>query len=125
MPKTSMTTTVTTTTTTTVKLAPKLRAKLLKECQAWEVANHLSKKGEADKKAAVANVDALMSDSGEFKALEEGVTVDRFKAKMVFPTSTKWDEERLRRFLTPAQMEECRVTTPGRPYVKISAGKEE
>lgn len=125
MPKTSMTTTVTTTQTTTVKLAPKLRAKLLKECQAWEVANMVAKKAEADKKAAVANVDTLMSDSGEFKALEEGVSVDRFRAKMVFPTNTKWDEEQLRRFLTPAQMEECRVTTPGRPYVKISAGKDE
>ena len=117
-------TTVTTTTTTTVKLAPKLRAQLLKLCQAWEVANHLSKKGEAGKKEATSAVDKLMSDAGEFRALEEGVEVDRFKAKVVFPTRTAWDEEKLRKYLTPAQMEECKTTTPGTSYVKISAGKE-
>lgn len=120
-----MTTKVTTTTVTTVKLAPKLRTKLLKEMQTWEVANAVAKKAEVDKKAATANVDKLMSDAGEFKALEEGVSIDRFKAKMVFPINTRWDEEQLRRFLTPAQMEECRVTTPGKAYVKISAGKDE
>lgn len=120
----SLKTKVTTTTTTTVKLAPKLRARLLKEMTAWEIANHLSKKGEADKKACTTNVDAIMSDAGEFRALEEGIEIDRFKAKMVFPSNTRWDEEKLRVFLTPAQMEECRTTTPGKGYVKISAGKE-
>lgn len=119
-----LSTTVTTTTTTKVNLSPTLKRNLLKQMETWETANATEKKAAADKKAATFSIDQIMSDAGEFKALEEGVEVGRFKAKMVFPVSTRWDEEKLRRFLTPAQMEECKTTTPGTGYVKVSAAKE-
>lgn len=125
MPKTSPVANVTTQTTNTVQLKPALRKELLAELQTWEEGNKLCKTGEAKKKGATSNIDALMSEAGEFRALEEGITIDRFKAKMVFPTRTAWDENKLRKYLTPAQMEECKTTMPGTGYIKVTAGKEE
>lgn len=124
MPKLATASKLTTTTTTTVKLAPKLRAKLEKLMSSWEVQNAVEKGAAAAKKVATSEIDKVMSDAGEFKALEEGIEIGRFKAKMVFPSSTRWDEDKLRSYLTPAQMEECKTTTPGTGYVKVSAGKE-
>lgn len=126
MPKTATTTStsITTTTTTKVTLSPKLRKEILKQCQAWEVANYLANKGETDKKLATAAIDKVMSEAGEFRALEEGIAIDRFKAKMVFPIQTRWDDDKLRKYLTPAQMEECKTSKPGTGYVKVSVSKD-
>jgi protein subunit release factor B len=124
MPKVSTTVKATTTVKAEVKLTPAVRKRLLNLGEAWEVANAVAKKAEADKKDATSAVDRVLSDAGEFKALEEGIEVGRYKMKYVASTRTFIDEDKLRKFLTPQQIEDCRTTTPGTPYVKISAGRE-
>lgn len=124
MPKVSTSVRATTTTKTEVKLTPSIRKRLLSLGETWEVANAVAKKAEADKKEATTAVDKVLSDAGEFKALEEGIEVGRYRMKYVAATRTFIDEDKLRKFLTPQQIEDCRTTTPGGSYVKISAGKE-
>lgn len=124
MPKVSMSVKATTTVKTEVKLTPSVRKRLLKLGEEWEVANAVQKKAEDDKKRATSAVDATLSEAGEFRALEEGIEVGRYKMKYVTVNRTFIDEDKLRRFLTPAQIEESKTTTSSEAYVKISAGKE-
>jgi hypothetical protein len=109
---------------TEVKLTPSVRKALLKAGESWEVNNRLSSEAEKAKDKAKAEVDAVMSAAGEFKALEEGIEVGRYKMKYSSGDRTFYDDDKLRKYLTPAQMEACKTTVPTKGSVRISAGKE-
>lgn len=126
MPKvsTSVGTKAVTTTQTEVKLTPSVRKQLAKAGEKWEVANALEKKAVKEKDEAKADVDRVMSEAGEFRALESGITIGRYKMKYTPGERTFIDEDKLRKFLTPAQIEACKTTVPTKGSVRISAGNE-
>ena len=106
----------TTTITKTVTLKPTLRRKLVTELKAYaELKVQLAALEHALKKHKTA-IEECVFESGE-----TSLTVDGFKATMVAPVTSRLDKQRLVALgVTTAMIEEATITTPGRPYLKVT-----
>jgi hypothetical protein len=59
-----------------------------------------------------------MADAGEYDALESGIELDGYKAKIVYGTSNTFDKKKL--VGLGINLEEVTISKPKKPYVKVS-----
>jgi hypothetical protein len=81
------------------------------------------KERQGRKKRIDKELDDILTNEGQGAALLDGLDIDGHKIKTVCGTSTKLDEDKLKRLfgLTEADLEQCRVTTDNEPYLKVTA----
>lgn len=114
MPK--LTTTVTTTATTVVKLAPALKRKLLTTVKTYAGLKTQREALDHAMKGHRATVEELMEEAGQTTLDIEG-----FKTTIIAPVKTKLDPKKLLGLGVSADIiEKATISTPGRPYVKIT-----
>ena len=114
MPK--LTTTVTTTATTVVKLAPALKRKLLTTVKTYAGLKTQRDALDHAMKGHRATVEELMEEAGQTTLDIEG-----FKTTIIAPVKTKLDPKKLLGLGVSADIiEKATISTPGRPYVKIT-----
>lgn len=110
------------TTTATVELAPEVSVSVLNKLREYE-SNALAIKAlEADQAALKVEIDGILSDAGEAHALEGGIEVEGYRAKMVHPTRDQLDTMRLISLgVTTAQLAEATKTVPTKSYLLITS----
>lgn len=120
MPSNRLSTVVTTT--STVSLAPTVTTQVLNKLREYE-SNALAIKAlEADQAALKVEIDGILSDAGEAHALEGGIEVEGYKAKMVHPVRDQLDTMKLISMgVTTAQLAEATRSVPTKSYLLISS----
>lgn len=110
------------TTTSTVTLSPTVSAQVLNKLREYE-SNALAIKAlEADQAALKVEIDGVLNDAGEAHALEGGIEVEGYKAKMVHPTRDQLDTMKLISMgVTTAQLAEATRSAPTKSYLLISS----
>lgn len=110
------------TTTSTVTLSPTVSAQVLNKLREYE-SNALAIKAlEADQAALKVEIDGVLNDAGEAHALEGGIEVEGYKAKMVHPVRDQLDTMKLISMgVTTAQLAEATRSVPTKSYLLISS----
>lgn len=111
-----VTTSVTTTVTKTVKLLPSLRRQLLVELAAAQKHKIAMKQAEEKYDKCKSKIRTLRESTGE-----EALTIDGYTTSNVSGVMTRFDEQSmLRHGLSFAEIESFKVTTPKKPYEKVT-----
>ena len=113
--------TITVTTVQEVKLATTVRRKVLTELRTYaELATQAAVLKQAMEKAKN-TAHTLLKDAGHEKALEAGMEIDGFKAKLVKGSRKKLDKGILIQLgVTEEMLEEASPEVPTKPYVLIT-----
>lgn len=112
----------TVTTSTTVELAPEVSVELLTLLRDFESLSVAVKSLEAEKDEIKRKVDAALG--ADAHALEAGIEVEGYRAKMVHPTRDVLDHMKLISLgVTTAQLQQATKTVPTKSYLLITPPK--
>ena len=99
-----------------VQLKPSLKRKLLNELNTYAALHAQLKSLEAEMDAHKITIEECLIESGE-----ESLSLDGFKATMVFAQRSKLDKKLfVQQGGTLAQLENATVTAPAKPYLRVS-----
>lgn len=116
---------ITTQQVTEVTLSPELKVKLLNSLREFQANAIAIKALEADQDALKVEVEGMVVGAGEGAALDAGFDIEGFKAKMVYPTRTDLDLKALvAQGVTTQQIDNAKVTKPGKHYLLINTPKD-
>jgi len=114
--------TITTTITQTVQLSAALKRKVLTELRTWEELHTQQKILELAMEKAKACAHKIFTDAGCEQALEDGISIEGFKAKLVKSKGGRLDKGVLITLgVTSEMLDEATVEFDKKPFVRITA----
>lgn len=109
------------TTTAKVELAPRLRAEATRLLTQYQTIKEQLKIQEHALKQVTQRIQDAFDQAGELALLDQGVAIGNCKLKVVTGVYATLDRALLiQAGCTPELLEECTVTKPKRPYLKVT-----